>query len=98
MKRRDWSQARAKVDAEARCRVCKGGGRLQAAHVLGRKYDPPSGIVQPDDIIPLCRPCHELYDGRELGVLPYLTLDEQAAAVRLVGIMRALRRIDPVAE
>lgn len=85
-----------KVDAEGRCRVCKQGGQLEAAHVVGRKHDPKDGVVQPDDIIPLCRPCHEKYDKRALSVLPYLTLDEQAAAVRLVGIVRAERRTAPV--
>ena len=93
--RRDWAWARMKVESEGRCRVCQSAGQVDAAHVLGRKYDSNDGVVQPDDVIPLCRSCHEKYDLRKLGVLPYLSLEEQAAAVRLVGIVRTLRRVDP---
>lgn len=85
-----------KCDAEGRCRVCKQSGPVDAAHVIGRKHDAVDGVVQPDDIIPLCRSCHEKYDQRKLSVLPHLSLDEQAAAVRLVGIARAERRTAPV--
>lgn len=42
---RDWTDARAKVDRERRCRVC-GAERhevvaLQAAHTIGREHDRP---------------------------------------------------------
>lgn len=40
--RRDWTDARRKVDDEGRCRGCKkpaGRCRLEAAHTLGREYD-----------------------------------------------------------
>jgi hypothetical protein len=37
--RRDWTDARSKVDHEGRCRVCKRRGRLEAAHVIGRAND-----------------------------------------------------------
>jgi hypothetical protein len=52
--RRDWKDARAKVDAEGRCRSCRkpagGGGSgvvLEAAHVIGREHDQPKreGVV-----------------------------------------------------
>lgn len=95
MKRRDWSWARMKVNAEARCRVCKTPGYHEAAHVIGRKYDQADGVVQPDDVVPLCRDCHTKYDARALSLLAYLSLEEQAQAVRHVGIVRALRRVDP---
>lgn len=39
---RQWKEARAKVDAEGRCRNCKrssGEVRLEAAHTLGRDFD-----------------------------------------------------------
>lgn len=91
--RRNWSAAREKVVAEGKCRVCKQTANgLEAAHVMGRKYDDPSGQVDPDDVVPLCRPCHTAYDARRLNLLPYLSLAEQAKAVSHVGIARALRR------
>jgi hypothetical protein len=43
--KRDWTEARAKVDAEGRCRFWRGGpsglcvGRLEAAHIVGRHRD-----------------------------------------------------------
>lgn len=37
---RDWTAARQKVEDEGCCRNCKrAGGRLEAAHTLGREYD-----------------------------------------------------------
>lgn len=91
--RRDWKQARAKVNSEAECRVCGTGEGLQAAHTIGRKHDPPSGKVRDRDIVPLCPGCHMKYDGRQLDLLPYLTYDEQAAAAEHVGIVRAMNRL-----
>lgn len=91
--RRDWKQARAKVDSEGQCRVCENGQDLQAAHTIGRKHDPPTGKVRPLDIVPLCVKCHMEYDGRRLNLLPYLSVEEQAAAVEHVGIISALRRL-----
>lgn len=91
--RRNWTQARAKVDQELECRVCRSGDGIQAAHVMGRKYDRPDGVVLADDIVPLCPNCHMEYDGRGLDLLPYLNYREQAAAVQHVGIVRALNRI-----
>lgn len=60
---------------------------------MGRKYDPPTGKVQADDIVPLCRACHRDYDAHAIDLLPYMTITEQAQAVAHVGIVRALRRI-----
>jgi hypothetical protein len=106
---RDWRAARAKVEHEGRCRVCGAkpgrGVSLQAAHTIGRAHDKPrsvSGVlgipegplwVDPLDVVPLCAGCHAAFDGRRLDLLPFLTLDEQAAAVRHVGIVSALRRL-----
>lgn len=92
-KRRDWKEARGKVDAESECRVCGSGEGLQAAHTIGRTHDPSNGKVRPVDIVPLCVKCHMEYDGRSLNLLPYLSHEEQAAAVEHVGIMSALRRL-----
>lgn len=95
MSKRDWTAARAKVEAEGKCRVCKTTSGLQAAHVVGRKHDPKDGKVRPEDIIPLCLTCHAAYDARGLDILAYLTYEEQAAAVRLVGLERARKRTAP---
>lgn len=94
--RRDWSDAHAKVELEGRCRVC-GTDRLrrEAAHVIGRRYDSERGgvvYVEPDDVVPLCAPCHGLYDARKLDVLPFLSYAEQARAALHVGLVRALHR------
>lgn len=60
--------------------------------MVGRVHDPMDGKVRPVDVVPLCGRCHRAYDGRELVLLPYLTPDEQAAAVQHVGIVGAYRR------
>lgn len=61
-KPRDWSQARLKVAAEGRCRVCLSAEKLEAAHTIGRKYDKADerGVFMVDqrDIVPLCQTCH----------------------------------------
>ena len=95
MTRRNWKEARAKVDAEnGRCRVC-GAPNAEAAHVIPRSLAPGVGNnMSADNIVPLCGDqCHPAYDRHELDLLPYLTLAEQVAAVRQAGgIALAYRR------
>ena len=88
--RRDWKAARAKVDREGCCRVCGIGGRLEAAHIIPRSL---GGEQREESIVPLCPACHRAYDGGRLDLLPYLTFEEQAEAVRVLGMSRAMRRI-----
>lgn len=98
---RYWDDARAKVDREGACRACKSGYMLQFAHVIAQRHD--QSMVMDDgstiryvdaiDGVPLCIDCHAKYDRRELDLLALLTYEEQAAAVALVGIVRALHRI-----
>ena len=90
MKRRDWTEARAKVDAEYQCRVCGYRGSLEAAHVVPRSL---GGGQKADSVVPLCRRCHTDFDGLRLDLIPYLTKSEQAEAVRVLGIERARRRL-----
>lgn len=101
---RDWTDARAKVELEGRCRVCGSSYGLEAAHVMGRKYDQPlhSGTktlyVNPLDIVPLGPVCHRRFDAHELDLLPYLAPEEQVRAVELAGsIETAFRRLAPSA-
>jgi hypothetical protein len=98
---RDWTDARAKVDEEGCCRICKRTDRkLEAAHVLGREHDEPKVseatgnhmnvlYVDPDRIFPACGPfpdgCHGDVDLHRINYLPYLTLEEQVRAVRDAG-------------
>lgn len=67
-------------------------GPLAAAHVVSRGYD-AGAVVQPCDIVPLCTEHHGAYDSRRLSILEYLTLEEQAAAVAKLGVVRALKRL-----
>jgi hypothetical protein len=93
---RDWTLARQKVEEEGCCRVCHATGRLEAAHTVGRAYDVDEKdvvVVDPDDVVPLCRVCHAAFDARRLDLLPYLTRAEQARAVLHAGIVGAMRRI-----
>lgn len=89
--KRDWSQARAKVKAEGRCRSCGLGIYLEAAHIIPRSRVTAGG-EDPRNIVPLCRDCHTQQHGPGLDLLPLLTRDEQAYAVELVGIAEAYRR------
>lgn len=100
MKRRDWKEARAKVDHESgRCRVCY-APNADAAHVIPRSLAPGVGNnMSADNIVPLCRDCHTEYDQHRLSLLEYLTLPEQVAAVRQAGgIALAYRRTANVRE
>lgn len=115
--RRDWSDARQKIEAESRCRRClRGDVKLDAAHILGRRYDRPRVdgstskvlYVHPDSVIPLCADrieangtpvegCHSLYDSKKIGILPFLTREEQIRAVEDAGAIEvARRRLDPL--
>ena len=95
MKRRDWREARQKVEREGfRCRVCRSSFQVEAAHVIPRSLAPGVGTnMGADNIVPLCRECHVEYDQHRLDLLPALTLPEQVAAVRQAGgIALAYRR------
>jgi hypothetical protein len=84
---KDWREARAKVAAEGRCRVCATREELEAAHVLGQRYDRDNRVA-PEDIVPLCATCHrgpDGYDHHALNLLPHLRTDEVDAAIALVG-------------
>jgi hypothetical protein len=104
--RRDWSDARQKVEDEGRCRRCyRFDVPLEAAHVIGRRFDRPRVdgsttsvlFVHPDSIWVACRDCHSKYDRHEIGILAYLTLAEQVRAVQDAGsIESARRRLEPL--
>lgn len=99
--KRYWLAALNKTQAEGRCRCCGARDNVQAAHIIGRSYDEEFELedgtrwlfVDPEEIVPLCVTCHADYDQRRLNILPVLTLVEQAAAVRLIGMERALHRV-----
>jgi hypothetical protein len=98
---RDWADARAKVDDEGSCRICKRTDRkLEAAHVLGREHDEPKVskhtgeilkklYVHPDRIVPLCGPfpegCHGDVDHNRVNLVHHLTIPEQVQAVKDAG-------------
>jgi hypothetical protein len=45
--KRDWTDARRKVEEEGCCRICKRTDRpLEAAHVLGREHDEPKVVAR----------------------------------------------------
>lgn len=105
--KRDWSDARRKVEDEMVCRVCGGNQDVQAAHVIGRECDEPSVsvfdkqntilYVAPDSIVPLCGQfsplkCHVEYDAHALDLLEFLTPAEQVQAVRDAGGIESARR------
>ena len=103
MSKRNWKEARAKVEYESgRCRVCH-RPNAEAAHVIPRSLAPGVGNnMGADNIVPLCGGpdgCHGAYDRHELDLLPFLTLPEQIAAVRQAGgIALAYRRTANVRE
>jgi hypothetical protein len=89
--KRDWTDARAKID-HAICRLCaEANPYVEAAHVIGRAHDRPKHEgtqtlwVNPDAVIPLCRPHHRAFDAHEIDVLSVLTLEEQLRAVEDAG-------------
>ena len=88
---RDWSEPHAKRDAEGVCRVCGREG-VDAAHIIPRSLA-PSGAERQDNIVPLCRSCHRLYDEGFLSLEEYLTAAEAACAVLLAGSLRAALRV-----
>lgn len=95
--KRNWKDAREKVELEGSCRVCKVGGRLEAAHLSGRIHDQPKPgkkelWVAPVSIVPLCPECHRRFDSRELCIIHVLETDEQVRAVSDLGSIESARR------
>ena len=94
--KRDWSAARAKVDAEPHCRYCRASGPLEAAHVISRSVKGHDNQMA-DSVVGLCSSCHRQQhrDRASMKLLAYLTAEEQAAAVLAAGsIFQAVELID----
>lgn len=91
---RDWTEARAKVDAEGSCRVClpRGPHKVEAAHIVPRSTA-ANGAEDPRNIVPLCREHHAQYDAGKLNLLSWLSPNEQAYAVELAGSIVAAMRV-----
>jgi hypothetical protein len=83
-----WESSR---EGLVQCRAC-GVGNVDVHHVVHRRL---GGDGHPDNLIPLCRDCHQAAHDRKLDLLPYLTLDEQGYAASLIGIERAHRLLAP---
>jgi hypothetical protein len=88
---RDWSAAWEKVQQEGRCRCASVdcSGQVDPHHIVPRGSGLGDVVDAASNIVPLCRLHHDLYHAGDLDLLPYLTHDEQAYAVFLVGYVRA---------
>ena len=96
--KRDWTAARAKVDAEPHCRYCRASGPLEAAHVISRSVKGADNQMA-DSVIGLCAKCHrqQHHDRASMKLLSrgFLSAEEQAAAVLAAGsIFQAVELID----
>jgi predicted restriction endonuclease len=91
MKKHDWTEAHAKVLSEGQCRYCASPRGLDPAHLVPRSRA-TAGVMDPRNIVPLCRTHHTLFDAGRLEILGSLSLDEQSFIVGLVGIEEARRR------
>lgn len=78
-------------DVTGACRVC-GEERVDRAHVIPRSLAPNAGD-HGAHLIALCRSHHREYDAGALDLLPFLTVDEQAAAVQAAGGLMAAFRV-----
>ena len=97
--RRFWEDADAKMPLRG-CRACGGDG-MERAHLVPRRFDevregPRGGkylYVEPDNIVALCRACHEAFDAGTLSLIGKLTMRELRHVVSILGKHRARRRL-----
>lgn len=89
---RNWQAARAKVEREGGCRICGEPLGTQAAHIVPRSL---GGQMSEDSIVPLCPAHHSAFDAHDLDLISHLSRDEQAEAVRVLGLERARVRLLP---
>jgi hypothetical protein len=77
------------------CRVCgpvSDGTGLDRHHVVYRSL---GGTNKRENLVNLCRSCHDAVHAKRVDLLPYLNLDEQGYAASLIGIERAHRLLAP---
>jgi hypothetical protein len=90
---------RAKAEEQG-CRCCGSRFNVEAAHVLPRSRISPGPAEDPRNIIGLCGHmgcgAHRSFDEGVLDILPFLTREEQAYAVELVGLAEAYQRLTNV--
>jgi 5-methylcytosine-specific restriction endonuclease McrA len=91
--KRDWGPANEKVESERHlCRICKRRG-LDPAHIIRRSLRPRAAdIMHPDNIVCLCRRCHDQVDAHEKDLWPHLTASEREMAESLAGGYFAARK------
>ena len=99
---RIWDAAIEKLQSEGQCRYCGSAQDLQIAHIIGREHDrieegPRGGVVRVVDAescVILCLFHHQMYDARQLDLLAFPYVDQQAQTVWDAGrTPKALRRI-----
>jgi cytochrome c553 len=91
---RDWSAAWHKVEQEGKCRACP-EKRPDPHHIVSRsRHATNAELDRPENIVPLCRECHDKAHTAKLDLLPFLKAHEQAYAVFICGgLIEALQAI-----
>ena len=83
MVERDWPSAREKVELDGVCRTCPRTDNLDPAHLWPRSL---GGTEAWNNIVALCRSCHNAFDHGELDLGPHLTLAEKMEVVEQAEI------------
>ena len=81
--KRDKAAMRRCLETQERCRVCGSEANLHPHHVVNRS------LVQNDDdlnLVALCFACHRDVHAKQFNLGVHLTRDEQAHAVKLIGL------------
>jgi|SRR5687768_14287697 len=86
--KRDWTAAIDKCEKEGTCRICR-RGNPEPAHLWHRGL---GGSMDADNIVPLCRTHHHLFDSHRIDLLPYLSEAEQIRLVQETGSIETARR------
>lgn len=77
-----------------KCRICETANDVDRHHIVPRS-------IRRDDhelnLVPVCRADHRAIHRKEVDLLPWLTLEEQAHAAGLIGLQQAFRLLAPTA-
>lgn len=89
---RDHKAMRAVLAANPFCRVCGTTTGLDCHHVVNRSLS-QRGAENEDNLIVLCRSCHDSVHGKEIDLQSYLSTAEQAHAVLMTGSLELARKL-----
>lgn len=90
MTKRDTAAMKRVLLADPHCRLCRTNHELDVHHIVPRRV---TQCDEPENLVVLCRRCHQDVHDKRCDLMPALKPYEQAKAVLLTGSIESARTL-----